>query len=208
MFMERLKNITSAARYLLVALSLCACCPPSLAQQTASPQGVPIERLLSEIQLGLAKAQKELAEEKIPLLKSVSLDLIAQATKEGGPKVNLLIVSLGQKWEKNITQEIEITLKPPTATQRLKIAKGPSVADQLATAIVSAGRAVQRARANQDVPLEVSSLKVVLSFVVKKSTRGGAQFEILPVTVDLSGELANAATQKITILYEDKSSGD
>ena len=208
MFMEGLKNGVRSACCLLVALSLFACSTSSLAQQTASPEGVSIEKLISEIQLGLAKAQKELAEEKMPPLISVSLGLIAEATTQVDGKVKLFVVSFGQKWEKSLTQEIEITLTPPKATQPLKIAKGPSVTDQLVSAIVSAGKAVQLARANTDVPLEMTSLKVALSFVVKKKKGGGAEFEILPVTIGLSGELANAATQKITILYKVETNGD
>jgi hypothetical protein len=76
------------------------------------------------------------------------------------------------------------------------------VSDELVKAIESAARGVQAARQNSDVPLVASGLKVVLSFVVKGDTSGGARFEIVPVTADLSGELANSALQKITVVYQ------
>jgi len=52
------------------------------------------------------------------------------------------------------------------------------------------------------VPLVASALKVVLSFVVKGDTSGGVKFEIIPVTVDLSGDVANSAVQKITVVFQ------
>jgi len=181
----------------------CASVPGLAAAQQAKEQGVQIERLIGEVQLGLAKAQKELDANRIPLLKSVTLNLVAEAQKQGGGRIGLFIVTLGKKWRGDLSQEIEVTLKPPSPTHPIKVASEVSVADQLAAAIVSAGRGVQQARLNKEVPLIASALKVVLSFVVKGDTSGGAKIEIVPVTVDLSGKLANSATQKITVVFED-----
>jgi hypothetical protein len=50
--------------------------------------------------------------------------------------------------------------------------------------------------------LVASGLEVALSLVVAGDTSGGAKFEIVPVTVDLSGELANSAIQKITVVRQ------
>jgi hypothetical protein len=188
----------------LFVLLGCATCPSAAsAQAPTQQQGVEIKELLAQVQDGLLKAQKALDADNIPLLKSVTLDLVAEADVTGGGTVNLLIVSFGKKWEKDLSQEIEITLTPPSATTPLKVALGPSVSDQLVAAIVSAARGVQQARANKGLPLVATSLKVVISFVVKADTSGGAKFQIVPVTFDLSGNLANKATQKITILFQD-----
>jgi hypothetical protein len=200
--MERYRSLVRLVCRPLIAVVLSACSTAAFTQQPENPQSVSIEQLLAEVQTGLARAQMKLAEGKMPLLQSVSLNLIAEARKDGGGKVNLFIVSFGQKWEKNVSQEIEIKLVPPKPLQPLAITKGPSVADQLATAIVSAAEAVQRARTHKDVPLVTSSLKVVLSFVVKENMSAGARFQIVPVTFDLSGELGNTATQKITVVYQ------
>lgn len=174
----------------------------SSAQQSPDAEQVLISDLVTEVQIGLAKAQKELANQRIPTLKSVTLDLVAEAKIAAGGKINLYIFSFGKKWERDRSQEIEVTLKPPSAKQPLQVAKGPSISDQLVSAVVDAGKGIQAARQNQVVPLEASGLKVVLSFVVKGDTSGGVKFEILPVTVDLSGDLAKSAIQKITVVYE------
>ncbi|HEV2102010.1 MAG TPA: trypco2 family protein [Candidatus Acidoferrum sp.] len=165
-------------------------------------EGILISKLITQIQIGMAKAQKQLSDKKIPKLKSVTLDLSTEAKISAGGKINLYIFSFGKKWERDRSHEIEVTLKPPSPTQGLKVAAGPSISDQLSDAIVSAASGIQVARQNQEVPLEASGLKVVLNFVVKGDTSGGANFQILPVTVDLSGDLANSAVQKITVLYE------
>jgi len=49
--------------------------------------------------------------------------------------------------------------------------------------------------------LVTSSVKVVLGFVVKGNTSGGVKFTIAPVTLDLSGKLANSVVQKITVVF-------
>jgi hypothetical protein len=170
--------------------------------QTPNAQEILIDKLLVEIQLALANAQKQLATEGMPHLESVTLDLITEAKREVGGKINLYIVSFGKKWERDRSQEVEITLKPPSPSLPLPVGKGPSVSDQLVSAIVNAARGVQNARKDKDVPLVTTSLKVVLNFVVKGDVSGGVSFEIAPITVDLSGDLTNQAIQKITVVYK------
>lgn len=189
---------------LLLSLSVLVASLPVAAQSTPTPGGqdILLEELLSQVQVALLKVQKELKEKNMPPLASVTLNLTAEAKKDAGGKINLYIVSFGKKWEKDRTQEIEIVLKPPSPSTPLKVAAPPSVSDELQAAILSAARGVQKSRADKDMPLVTNSLKVVLTFVVKGDLSGGLKFTIAPVTVDLSGDLANSATQKITVTYE------
>lgn len=177
------------------------CCGGHL-RQTPGTKGVVIDQLLKQVQIGLAKAQTDLQSEGMPPLESVTLNLTAEVNKSIGGKITLLIWSFGHKWEKSRSQEIEVTLKPPEATKGIAKAE-PTVADQLVEAIESAAKGVQAARNDPSVPLVTSSLKVVLSFVVKGDTSAGAdgKFEIIPVTANLSGNLAKSALQKITVVY-------
>lgn len=175
---------------------------PAFAQPLDSGQGVLIDQLLTEIQTALANVQKDLKFENMPPLKSVTLDLVVEAKREVGPKVNLYVITFGKKWERDRSQEIEVTLTPPSPNLPLKAAQGPSVSEELVSAIEDAAKGVQKARDNKDVPLDASGLKVVLSFVVKGDTSGGVKFQIVPITVDLTGDLAHSATQKITVLFQ------
>lgn len=182
-----------------------SCVPaiPLHAQADSETLGVPVEDLLTQIQTALAQVQKDLAFEKIPPLKSVTLDLQAAATVQAGPKINLYIFSFGKKWEKDRSQQIQITLTPPSPQTPLRSAKGPSLSQELVALIESAARGVQRARDNKDVPLEASGLTAVFTFVIKGDTSGEAKFQIVPVTVDLSGDLTKTATHKITVVFGD-----
>lgn len=201
--MERCHQFTRLFSRSLVALVLSACSTAALTQQ---PEGVSIEELLAEVQNGLTQARTKLAQEKLPPLKSVTLNLTAEAVDVGGGKVSLVVVSFGRKWQKSVSQEIEIKMVPPKRGAQSVENKNFSVAvaDQLATAIVSAGKSVKNARDHSGAPLVTSNLKVVLSFVVKKETTAGAELKLVPVTFDLSGDMANNAAQKITVEYEDK----
>lgn len=192
--------------FLLVCISAQITSPTVSHAQTsierAPEQAVLVDQFLKQVQLALARVQKDLSDDSIPPLESVTLTLSAEAKKDVGGKINLYIISFGHKIEKGRTQEIEITLKPPSPSARLQVAKGPGVSEQLEDAIVNAARGVQNARKNTSVPLETSQLKVTLNFVVKSDTSGGVKFEIAPVTVDLSGELADSTTQKIVVVYQ------
>jgi NTP-dependent ternary system trypsin peptidase co-occuring protein len=191
----------------LLRVSVATCillliCRQAAALQTPNDQGMLIDELLAEIQTALAKVQKDLVFQKIPPLKSVTLDLVVEANTEIRSGINLYIVTFGTKVERGRSQEVEITLKPPSPSAPLKAGKGPSVTDELVGAIESAAKGVQAARKNSDVPLETSGLKFVLYFVVKGTASAGFKIEIAPITADFSGDVSNSATQKITVLYE------
>lgn len=189
-------------RVATVALCLTILRAPLAISQASSSQDVVIDEFLKQVQLALAQVQKDLVDNNLPPLQSVTLNLSTEAKKDVGGKVNLYIVSFGHKIEKGRTQELEITLKPPNPSAPLKVGKVPSVADQLENAILSAARGIKGARQNAQVPLEPTGVKVTLNFVVKSDTSGGVKFTIAPVTADLSGDINDQVTQKITVVYQ------
>ena len=200
------KTLYRLGPLLVVMLVIPSCCTQgALSPPPGTPTGLGIQELVQEIQKGLAKAITELGGQKLLSLKSATLNLVAEATRSDSGNIKLVVASVGTKWEKAFTQEIELTLVPPSVRSEWKgfALKNP-VADQLADAIVSAVRAVKDAPNNTDVPLEPSSLKVVISFVVKWTANLGATggFQIVPVTVDLGCQATTAATQKITVVFE------
>ncbi len=166
---------------------------------------VEIEELIGEIQTGIAKAQEQLSAEQIPLLKSVTLDLVAEARMRIDGGFEFIVVTLGGYWERASSQEIEVTLKPPKPPKllRKRPRPRPGVADQLANAIVAAGRGVQKAGSNTNVPLVATALKVVLTFVVRAGISAGLKFELQLVTAKLAGQLEKSATHQVTVLFED-----
>jgi len=176
-----------------------------MTQQPSESQGVEIGKLLKEIQLGLAKAQEGLVSAHVPLfLKSATLNLVAEAKQGIDGTINLFIVTFGKKWEKALTQEIEITLTPPKKLPQ-SLRGQTLIGDELAKAVVSAGLGIHESQLDPSVPLVASCLRVVISCVVAGTDHGGLSFKILPVKADLGGELANAATQKVAVVFESHS---
>lgn len=167
-----------------------------------SPQGIAIQQLLEQVQEGLLRAQVRLVNMGMPPLDSVQLDLQATAVKSANGGVSLWVISFGKKWERDLSQEVMITLKPPKPSGPVRAAAEPTMADELADAIVSAAQGVQKASQSPELPLRVNALQVTLGFVVKGDTSAGGKFSIAPVTLDLEGQLSNQAVQKITVTFQ------
>lgn len=189
---------------LLGAIAMACAGSPLPVSAQPGEKAVRLDQLLASVQAGLAKAQKALAFEKMPLLKSVALTVSAVAKNEGGGKISLWVLSVGAKRDATRSQEVEITLTPPGPTEPAKVsAEESAVTEQLAAAIIGAARSAKDSRKDKDVPLVFSGLKVTLGFVVNTEGSGGAKFEILPVGFDLSGSAAQSAGHKIVVTYED-----
>ena len=201
------KTLYRLGPLLVVMLVIPSCCTQgALSPPPGETQGLTVGNLVQEVQRGLARAKSDLEGKNLPPLKSVTLNLVAEATGTNTSNINLVVASLGSRWEKAFSQEIELTLVPPKTKEVIVTGapKQPSIADQLAAAIVSALQGVKDAPHDVTVPLTATSLKVVIAFVVKWSmdvgTKGG--FQVVPVTVDLGCQATTAATQKITVVFE------
>lgn len=189
--------------YRLVLIVALVASAPCVLGQADTQRGVAIDSVLNEIQRGLTQAQVEIADNKLPPLESVTVTLQTEYVKKGGPKVKLFIISFGQTWEKQSSNELTLVLKPPKkATEAVGTHEGLS--DQLVDAIVSAASGVQAAK-DRKPPLLLDSMKAEFGFVVNTNTSGGIKFEIVPVTAELSGELSKKAVHKITVNFANPS---
>lgn len=173
-----------------------------LAGQTVSDRGVAIDSVLSQIQRGLTQAQLTLADSqpRLPPLESVTLTLQTEFDKKGGPKFKLWVISFGQTWEKQSSNELVLVLKPPSGTATEEVGTPEGLSDQLVDAIVSAARGVQAAKDRQP-PLLLDNMKAELGFVVSTNTSAKVAFEILPVSAELGGDLSRKAVHKISISF-------
>lgn len=176
---------------------------PSPSQDKPAADAVTIEEVLTEVQRGLAEAQQQLVAGKIPPLDSVVLNLQTEYKVQGGPRFKLLIFTFGKTWERQRSNELVITLKPPKPSLEPQIAATPSLASQLVAAIVAAAQGVRDAETGTP-PLQMTGLRAEFRFVVKESTSAGAKFEILPVSADLSGDWSKKAVHTITVTFASK----
>src|SRR5262245_19006723 len=99
-------------------------------------EAIEIERVLEEVQKALLKIDSETKNENLPSLDSISLTLETTVTKTEGGKFKILIFTFGKTYTKESAQSIQVKLTPPPASALMYVAEGPSLADQLAEAII------------------------------------------------------------------------
>ncbi len=183
-----------------VFLTVLTLAPPSSSLAQSPPDAITVQEVLNEIQRGLSGAQQELVAGKIPPLDSVVLNLLTEYNAKGGPKFRILIFSFGKTWEKQRSNQLVLTLKPPKPEVEQPLGGTAGISTQLVAAIVAAAQGVKEAESGKP-PLLLDSLKAEFSFVVKEVTSGGVKFEIVPVSAELSGDLSKKAVHTVTVTF-------
>src|SRR6476620_4316674 len=169
-------------------------------QERPAADAVTIQEVLTEVQRGLAEAQQQLVAAQIPPLDSVVLNLQTEYNVQGGPRFKLLIFTFGKTWERQRSNELVITLKPPKPGTNEQVLATPSLDSQRVAAIVAAAQG-GRAAETGTPPLQLTTLKAEFKFVVKESTSAGAKFEILPVSADLNADWSKKAVHTIAVTF-------
>ncbi len=165
-------------------------------------QAVAIEDVISQVQAALAVVQTNLAARQFPPMRQVKLSLQTVATKKDGLTLKLWVIGLGDSVETASTQQIDLVLVPPQPGLPKKTGV-PSLAEDLENAILSAAEGVQKARSDP-VPLVLGSLDVRIGFTVKGDVNGGPNVILTPITLGLSGDVANSSIQTITVSFATK----
>jgi hypothetical protein len=160
-------------------------------------RGVPLDEVLSNIQQTLIKIRDAVDADSLPTLQSVNLDIQASIVREANGQIKVVILEVGGHGSIKTTQEIKLTLAPPSPGDRSKVSA--SVAP-LADAIIEAARAVKLA-ASREPPLHLAKLEATIAFAVEKGVSGSGGFRIVPITVDLGGKVAQSDSQKITLTF-------
>lgn len=168
--------------------------------QEKADDGITIQEVLTEVQRGLSDAQQLLLAANIPPLDSVVLNLQTEYNVQGGPKFKLLIFSFGKTWERQRSNELVLTLKPPKPSTDVQRANTTGLANQLVAAIVAAAQGVKDAESGSP-PLQLATLKAEFGFIVKESTSAGGKFEIVPVSADVKVEWSKKAVHTITVTF-------
>jgi hypothetical protein len=162
-----------------------------------------VDEILSEIQLALVRVQNEAASKSLPKLASVSLDLETELSYGGGGELNLYVVSVDGKVDREKLQRIKLNLVPPKPKTEEPIGKG-GISEDLSSAILVAAQGVANAQ-NRKPPLVLDKLEAEIRFILKKAAEGGVKFQILPITAGLQADIKNSAIQTITVSFEEKS---
>lgn len=192
----------------LVISTLCTFVPHLRAQArtdtgtnaSITDEGVAIDAVLNQVQAALAQVQTTLQRQNIPPLESVVLTLETQYDAKGGPKLKFFVFSFGATWERQRSNQIVLTLKPPKPGTATQMGRTPGISDQLVEALTSAAEGIQASR-QRTPPLVLDSLKTVIQFVVLTDITGQVDFQIVPVGVELKGDLSKKAIHSISVNY-------
>jgi hypothetical protein len=190
----------------IVLFTLTTSLPVPLTQDPPPADAITIQEVLTEVQRALSEAQHQLIAAQVPPLDSVVLHLLTEYNVSGGPKFKVLIFSFGKTWERQRSNELTITLKPPKPDQPLQSLSTPPLATQLVAAIVAAAQGVKDAEAGTP-PLQLATLKAEFGFIVKESTSAGARFEIVPVSADVKADWSKKAVHTISVTFASKIKG-
>lgn len=166
--------------------------------------GPTIDDLLQQVQLALEQVQLHpLVRTKLPDLDRVELILNAGFDKNGKLKLNLFFFQVGGGASASESQEIKLTLKPPTADpdKASPISASDTAANRLKDLIIAAAEGVAKA-GDREPPLETRGLQIALKFGVKKEGSIGAEFTIAPITVEAGGGVNTSQIQTITLAFE------
>jgi hypothetical protein len=161
---------------------------------------VALDAVIMQVKTALA-ATEGIVEQKTPMrMKTVTLTFQTVSTKEVGPTINLWIIKFGHKVEKDVTQQMTIVLGPPSPP---RTGLASSIDEELEAQILTAVTGVANA-SQPPVPLQPQKLTIDMSFVVKEDTTAGAtaKFTLIPVTLDMSGELKKETTQKLSLEFD------
>lgn len=166
-------------------------------------QATTAQAVIDQVKQALSDAQTQLARENLknlPPLKQVDLALQTVITEKAGGGFNFWIISIGGTWQKDRSQELDITLVPPSPGGPKQISTA-SLTETLVQSIVSAAQGINTA-GNGNIPLKTSSVVLKISFTVKLD--GNAEIktpQLLPITANATGDLAKTAVQTLTLTF-------
>lgn len=170
-------------------------------------QATTVQAVIDQVKQALSDAQTELAKEKLnnlPPLKQVDLALQTVIAQKGSSGFSFWIISVGGIWEKDRSQELDITLVPPNPGGPKQISTS-SLTQTMVQSIVSAAQGINTA-GNGNIPLKTSSVVVKISFTVKLEGNVGAKTpQLSPITASASVDLAKTAVQTLTLTFSNAS---
>jgi hypothetical protein len=196
---------------LVVGIFLLVCTPLLPAQtKDASPPQQEKTVNIDEVVKAVGEALKEAQGNNVPgfpPLKNVEINLSTVASKEGGGKFKILVLSFGGGISVEDVSTIKLKMEPPTTKQGTT---DPTIApirykQALAAALNLCKAAVVSAK--QNLPqLITSDVEIEVAFTVKQSAEGGLSIEPvglgdLGASIGGSGKLAKSQVHKLKLVF-------
>ena len=160
-----------------------------------------LSEVIGQIEMALANANAEIRMKggTPPKVKQADLTLETTVATKGGVKFKLLVISFGKSVSKERSQQITVSLVPK-ANNKMTVLPDSSFRKDLQSLIVETSKGLQNAE-NGMYPLTVKQVTVELSFVLKSDGAGDLNFRIVPITMDLSGDLSKDSIHKVKLTF-------
>ena len=165
--------------------------------QENKAETLPLNSIITTINNSLDKANENLETKKLDI-KTAEISLKTSYVKSGGGGFKLF-VKASKKWELEKASTLTFVYEKPTE-KSLELVQVTDFAEKLTSAIVDAATQWQNATTTIN-GLSKSTFSVELSFLVKKVTEGGIEFEIWGAGIDLGGEYENTAVHEISLTF-------
>ncbi len=179
---------------LLLAISLIFT-SAAFAQEKKS-ETLPLDSIITIINNSLDKANENLEAKNLDI-KSAEIALKTSYVKSGGGGFKLF-VKASKKWELEKASTLTFVYEKPTEKSFVEIT---DFEEKLTNAIVEAATQWQNATKTIN-GLSKSTFSVDLSFLVKKITGGGIEFEIWGVGIEAGGDYKLTAVHEISLTFK------
>ena len=157
--------------------------------------------VIGQIEMALANANAEIGMKggTFPKIKSADITLETTVSGKGGAKFSLLVISFGASISKERSQQITVSLVPKP-NNKMTLLPDSSFRKELQSLIVETSKGLQNSE-NGMYPLSVKRVTVELSFVLKSDGNAGVNFKIVPVTLELAGDLSKESVHKVRLTF-------
>ena len=183
-FPARLLTLQLVAAVLMIAVN-----------PASAKTDVILDRILSDVRDTLIEVNR--GTEGRLKLKEATLKLQTVYKAEAGGKATLFVISIGSSVSTDATQSLTLVLAPPADGDSQQAS---SNSDQLAAAILAGYQASLAAR-NATPPLALKTLNSSIKFAVRAETGASGGIELLPITMELSGEISQSNIQEISLTF-------
>ena len=161
--------------------------------------GAKAEELILQVQRALLIVSKKVAQDQLPKLSTVEVTLKTALDLKGNAGFEFFIITLGSKVTSEETQEIKLTLVPPSPTTPEK-SSATDFAKAMADAIIAAALSVDKAL-KADPPLIMSKLEATFKFAVKREGEGGLKLVFVPVLLNFGAGVSASALHEVKVAF-------
>lgn len=189
----------SASRW-FVAVVVVAFTVIATSDSTSAAGSPDVEQLLKQLRSTLIKVQGEIAQQKLPELKSVEINLQTGIKTTAGGKITFFVISIGDTVTRERAQTFKMTLSPPKVTSS-QVAANPDFSRDFANAIIAIAETIAKS-SGQKPSLKLSNLSASIKFVSESTMQGGVEkVQLLPVSIDLGGTVTPTNTHEAILNF-------